>query len=63
MAKKPKACRKCRFIHNQEKCPKCNSTSNTEGWKGKIEILDPNKSEIAEKLKLVEKGVYAIKSE
>lgn len=63
MAKKPKACRKCRFIHEEEKCPKCGSTSNTEGWKGKIEIIDPEKSEIAKNLRLTEKGTYAVKSE
>lgn len=61
MVKKPKACKKCRFIHNDEKCPKCNSTQNTEGWKGKIEIFNSEKSEVAKKLILTEKGTYAIK--
>jgi RNA polymerase subunit RPABC4/transcription elongation factor Spt4 len=60
---KMKACKRCRFIHNEEKCPKCGSTSNTESWKGKIEIIDPNSSEIAQQLKLAEKGVYTIKSD
>lgn len=60
---KQKACRRCRFLHNEEKCPKCGSTSNTESWKGKIDILNPEKSEIAAQLKLKEKGVYAIKSD
>jgi len=64
MAKKLKACKKCRFIFEDgEKCPKCGSTSLTEGWKGKIEVINPEKSEIAKQLKFTEKGVYAIKSE
>ncbi len=63
MAKKAKACKRCRFIHNEEKCPKCGSTSNTDSWKGKIDILKPESSEIAKNLKLAEKGVYAIKAE
>lgn len=63
MAKKPKACKRCRFIHLQDKCPKCGSTQNTESWKGRIDVLNSEKSEIAKKLKLAEKGVYAIKSE
>jgi len=64
MAKKLKACKKCRFIFEDgEKCPKCGSTSLTESWKGKIEVINPEKSEIAKQLKLTEKGVYAIKSE
>jgi len=61
MAKKPKACKRCRFIHEEEKCPKCGSTSNTDSWKGKIEIVDSQNSEIAKELKLTEKGVYTIK--
>ena len=63
MAKKAKACRKCRAIHEAEKCPKCGSTQNTESWKGRIEVFDPEKSEIAKNVKLPEKGMYAIKSE
>jgi len=60
---KPKACKKCRFIHTEDKCPKCSSTQNTESWKGKIEIFDSEKSEVAKNLKLIEKGTYAIKAE
>lgn len=63
MAKKSKACRRCRFIHDEEKCPKCNSTANTESWKGKIDVLKPEGSEIAKNLRLTEVGVYAIKAE
>lgn len=63
MAKKPKACKKCRFIHELEKCPKCGSTQNTESWKGKIEVFKPETSEIAKNLKLSEKGSYAVKAE
>lgn len=64
MAKKIKACKKCRFIFEEgEKCPKCGSSSFTENWKGKIEIIDPENSEIAKQLKLSEKGIYTIKSD
>jgi len=63
MAKKLRACKKCRFLHDQDKCPKCGSQSYTEGWKGRIEIIDAETSEIAKQLKLPEKGVYTIKSD
>ena len=64
MAKKAKACKKCRFIFEEgDKCPKCLSNNITENWKGKIEIVDPAQSEIAQQLKLPEKGIYAIKSD
>jgi RNA polymerase subunit RPABC4/transcription elongation factor Spt4 len=60
---KQKACRRCRFIHEGEKCPKCGSTTNSDTWKGRIEVFDPEKSEIAKSLKLENKGTYAVKAE
>lgn len=59
---KPKACKQCRAIHSEEKCPKCGNTTVSDTWKGKIEIFDPEKSEIAKQLKITEKGLYAVKS-
>ena len=59
---KPKSCKRCRIIFEGEKCPSCGSLG-TESWKGKIEVFNSEKSEIAKNLKLAEKGVYAIKSE
>jgi len=64
MVKKARACKKCRFIFEEgEKCPRCGSPAFTENWKGKIEIIDPEKSEVSQQIKLVEKGTYTIKSE
>ncbi len=63
MVKKIKACKRCRFLHEEDKCPKCGSTSNTESWRGRIEIVNPEKSEIGKELKLVEKGIYTIKTD
>ena len=34
----------------------------TEGWRGRINVLNPEKSEIAEKLNIKTKGNFAIKS-
>lgn len=61
---KQKACKKCRTIYEGDKCPKCGSPSSeaTESWKGKVTILNPEQSEIAKKLKVTEKGTYAIKT-
>jgi len=58
---KQKACKKCRFLHNEDKCPRCGTITSTDTWKGKIEIFDAEKSEIAQKLKMPNNGVYAIK--
>ena len=64
MVKKARACKKCRFIFEEgDKCPKCGSNSTTDSWKGRIEIVNPEKSEIAQQLKLAEKGIYTIKAD
>jgi len=58
-----KACKNCNRIYEKDdKCPKCGSTEYTESWKGRVVILNPEKSEVAQKLKIKEKGVYAVKT-
>ena len=59
---KQKACRICNSIYDGDKCPKCNSKEFTESFKGRIVILNPEKSEIAQKLNKKDKGNYAIKT-
>lgn len=61
---KPKACKQCRTIYEGDKCPKCGASPSeaTESWKGKVAILNPEQSEIAKKIKINEKGTYAIKT-
>lgn len=59
---KPKACKICNTIHEVEKCPKCESKESTDSFKGRAIILNPEKSEIADKLKLKDKGNFAIKT-
>ncbi|HIG95121.1 MAG: DNA-directed RNA polymerase subunit E' [archaeon GW2011_AR13] len=60
---KPKACKICNTIFEEgEKCPACDSRENTEGFKGRIVILNPEKSEVAQRLHLKNKGNFAIKT-
>ncbi|MDP3991932.1 MAG: transcription elongation factor subunit Spt4 [Candidatus Pacearchaeota archaeon] len=60
---KQKACKVCNIIYDTgEKCPRCGSKEFTEGFKGRIQVLNSEKSEIAKKLNLKEKGNYAIKT-
>lgn len=60
---KSRACKICNTIFEQgEKCSKCESKETTESFKGRIAVLNPEKSEIAKKLKLKEKGNFAIKT-
>jgi len=58
-----KACKECKaIIESGAKCHKCGSENISENAKGKIIIINPEQSEIAQKLKLKEKGTYAIKA-
>ena len=59
---KQKACKICKRIYEGEKCPSCESKESTESFKGRIVVLNPEKSEIAGKLKLKEKGNFALKT-
>ena len=59
---KQKACKICSTIYEEEKCPKCDSRESTDSFKGRIIVLNSEKSEIAEKLKLKDKGNFAIKT-
>jgi len=59
---KQKACKICSSIFEGEKCPKCDSRESTESFKGRIMVMNLEKSEIAQKLKLKSKGEFAIKT-
>lgn len=59
MAKK--VCRKCKIFVDKEVCPICQGNQFSTTWKGRITILNLNKSEIAKKLEINKEGEYAIK--
>ncbi|MEK6820665.1 MAG: transcription elongation factor subunit Spt4 [Nanoarchaeota archaeon] len=59
---KEKVCRNCDLIYEGDKCPGCGSQEYSEEVKGRVVILDPEKSEIGKKIKITKKGSYAIKS-
>jgi len=59
---KQKACKICNRIYVGDKCPGCESRESTEGFHGRIVVLNPEKSEIAKKLNIKEKGSFAIKT-
>ena len=59
---KEKACKICNTIFEGDKCPKCESKESTESFKGRIVVLNPEKSEIAQKINLKSKGNFAIKT-
>lgn len=58
---KKKACKKCKIFVEGDECPVCKGNQFVTNWKGRINIIDANKSEIAKKIEVKIKGEYAIK--
>jgi DNA-directed RNA polymerase subunit E" len=57
-----RACKNCKLIFESAgKCPQCGHEENTETFKGKIVVVNPDSSEIAKNLKYTKKGSYAVK--
>jgi DNA-directed RNA polymerase subunit E" len=59
---KERACKICKTIHEEEKCPKCGSKEYNENYKGRIVVFNPEKSEIAKNVGLKEAGNFALKT-
>jgi len=58
---KKKACKNCKIFVEGDECPICKGTQFVTNWKGRLYVLDANKSEIAKKIESKVKGEYAIK--
>ena len=60
---KAKACKLCNKIYESgDKCPRCGAKESTDSFKGRVVVLDHEKSEIARELKIQDKGNFAIKT-
>jgi DNA-directed RNA polymerase subunit E" len=58
---KEKACKTCKLIYEGDSCPYCGKKETSDNFKGKVEIVNPEKSDLASHLKIHKKGLYAIK--
>ena len=58
---KKNTCKNCKMFYDGNVCPGCKSTQKANTWKGRINILDPNASDISKKIDIKVKGEYAIK--
>lgn len=56
-----KVCRNDKMFVDGSTCPVCKGSNFTDNWKGRLSVLDANKSEIAQKIGIKQKGEYAIK--
>ena len=58
---KKKVCKRCKMLVEGSEWPVCKTNQFSTNWQGRLYIIDPNKSIIAEKIGLKAKGEYAIK--
>lgn len=58
---KEKACKNCKLIYEGNLCPNCEKKEVSDSFKGKVEIINHEKSEIASNLKINKNGTYAIR--
>ena len=58
---KRKVCKKCKLFIEGNECPACKGNQFSTNWQGRVNILDANKSIIAEKIEIKVKGEYVIK--
>ncbi len=54
-------CRMCHRVLVGKSCPHCGSEDVSPDWKGFVVVLDPERSEIAKRLNIKEKGKFALK--
>ena len=59
---KKKVCKGCKIFVDGSVCPICKGNQFSVNWQGRLNILDANKSSIAEKIDIKVKGEYAIKA-
>lgn len=60
MAKK-KVCKRCKLFYEESVCPVCKDNQTATTWKGRVAIINAEKSAIAKKIGTTAKGEYAIK--
>ncbi|MFC1730497.1 transcription elongation factor subunit Spt4 [candidate division KSB1 bacterium] len=58
---KKKVCKKCKLFYDGSVCPACKDNQTATSWKGRIAVMDADKSAIAKKIGIDVKGEYAIK--
>ena len=58
---KNKVCKKCKIFVDGNECQICKGNVFSTNWQGRMFIVDPTKSLVAEKIGLKVKGEYAIK--
>jgi DNA-directed RNA polymerase subunit E" len=59
--KQPNVCRECHRVVEGEACALCGTSNLSTDWTGYLVIIDPEHSEIAQKMNIKLAGRYALK--
>ena len=56
-----RACRNCKIIIEENVCPICKGTDLSDDYSGLLIVIDPEGSQMAQKMDIKEEGRYALK--
>ena len=55
-----KACKSCHGLTKDDVCPRCTGPLSND-WQGLVLIIEPDRSEIASKMNIADRGKFALK--
>ena len=55
------ACKECHLILEEKACPRCPDSEVSREWQGFVEILNPEKSDLAKEMGIRTPGRYALR--
>ena len=55
------ACKECHLILEDKSCPRCPDSEVSREWQGFVEILNPEKSDLAKEMDIRTPGRYALR--
>lgn len=56
-----RACRTCKIITDEAACPICKGTDMSDDYSGLLIVLEPEGSQLAEKMEIKQEGRYALR--
>lgn len=56
-----RACRVCKIITEENACPICRGTDLSDDYSGILIVLDPEGSQLADKMEIKREGRYALR--
>ncbi len=55
------ACKECHLIIEDKSCPRCPDSEVSREWQGFVEVLNPEKSDLAKEMGIRTPGRYALR--